>query len=355
MQKQIVQLVQSFAQKRYFCNMNITLKHIAKELHVSVSTVSRALKNHPRIGLETREKVQKLAQELDYEPNTIAIHLKSKQTKTLGVIVPQINLHFFSEILSGMDEMAHKIGYHLLICQSNENAEREKSQLIKLYKANVDGILVAVSKQTADYGAFNILRKKGFPILFFARIHTDFPAVLSNDVKGAEMATQHLIDQGCKKIAHIAGPWHLRSTSDRLNGYINTLQKHKIPVVNEYIVYSEMERENNIEAIYKLLNTHTMPDGIFCFNDYVAYDIIQVLKQKKIDVGKDVLVVGYANEPIALHMEPSLTSIDQQAYQIGQQSVREMVRLIEYKNEKSPISYLETKLFVRNSSRNALF
>lgn len=334
--------------------MTATLKNIAEKLNVSVSTVSRALQNHPRIGSDTKEKIKELAKKLDYIPNSNAINLKRKHTKTLGVIVPELSLHFFSEILAGMDEMAHKYGYNLLICQSNENAFREKEQLLNLYKSNVDGILVAVSKETTDFGYFNILRQKGFPIMFFSRTHPDFPAVISDDYKGAEMATQFLIKQGCKNIAHIAGPWHLISTTKRLNGYANALKLNDYEVKNEYIVYSELGKEDNIFAIQKILNLKNIPDAIFCFNDYVAYDVIQILKEKNIQIGKDILIIGYGNQPISQYIEPQLTSIDQQAFKIGTESIELVLKLIENKEiyYHNNILTLDTKLIIRNSTKN---
>ena len=332
--------------------MSITLKHIAQQLNVSVSTVSRALQNHPRIGLQTREVVQKLAKELDYQPNATALSLKKQHTKTLGVIVPELTLHFFSEILSGMDDTAFKAGYNLLITQSGENFEREKQQILNLSKANVDGILVATSKQTADYGYFHQLKSKGFPVVFFSRIHPDFPSVQSDDKGGAFLAVEHLIAKDCKNIAHIAGPWHLQNTHHRVEGYINGLKKHGKSLKTEYLVYTDLERESNIEAINKLLQVPAIPDAIFCFNDYVAYDIIQVLKEKNIKTGKDILIVGYGNQPIAMHMQPSLTTVDQQAYQIGQKSVEMMLGILDgdISQKNSLASKLETKLIIRNST-----
>lgn len=333
--------------------MPATLKIIAQKLNLSVSTVSRALQNHPRIGIVTKEKIKELAKKLDYIPNSNAINLKRKHTKTLGVIVPELSLPFFSEILAGMDEAAHKYGYNLLICQSNENAFREKEQLLNLCKANVDGILIAVSKETTDFGYYNILRQKGFPIMFFSRTHPDFPAVISDDFKGAEMATQFLIKQRCKNIAHIAGPWHLMSTSKRLNGYANTLKSNAYEIKNENIVYSELEKKDNIFAIQKILSLKNIPDAIFCFNDYVAYDAIQILKEKKIKIGKDILIVGYGNQPISQYIEPTLTSIDQQAFKIGTESIEMIIKLIENKEVyyQNNILTLDTKLIIRNSTQ----
>jgi len=332
--------------------VSITLKYIAQQLNISISTVSRALQNHPRIGLQTRERVQKMAKELDYEPNAIALSLKKQYTKTLGVVVPELTLHFFSLILSGMDDTAFHAGYNLLITQSSENFEREKLQIHNLYKANVDGILIATSKQTADYSYFNQLKSKGFPVVFFSRIHPDYPSVQSNDRSGAFMATEHLIAKDCKNIAHIAGPWHLQNTHYRVDGYVNALKNYgKSPSI-EYLVYSDLERDSNIDAINKLLQLPVIPDAIFCFNDYVAYDIIQVLKEKNIKVGKAILIVGYGNQPIAMHMSPSLTTIDQQAYQIGQKSVEMMMSILkgDITQKISLASELETKLIIRHST-----
>ncbi len=332
--------------------MTTTLKDIAKQLKTSVSTVSRALQNHPRISAEKTKKIQDLARELDYQPNSFAINLKKKTSKTLGVIVPELSLHFFSEILSGMDETAHRNGYQLLICQSGEKVEREKEQIQNLYKANVDGILVAVSKETSNFGNFDLLRKKGFPVVLFSRTHPNFPSVHSDDINGGFLATKHLIQQGCKTIAHIAGPWHLYATKDRQNGYLKALETYHLPINQSLIIHSDLEKESNIEAVHQLLNREQNFDAIFCFNDYVAYDIIQVLKEKQIITGKDVLIVGFGNQPISTQMEPKLTSVDQQPYQIGIKSIEMILNSINSKIETSikQTEILETMLIVRNST-----
>lgn len=331
--------------------MSSTLKDISKRANVSISTVSRALQNHPRISLVVRTQIQEIAKELNYIPNASAINLKKRFTKTLGVVVPEINLSFFSLILSGMDHAATLADYNLLITQSAENKQREWNQVLNLYKANVDGILIAPSKQTSDYGFLHELKKNGFPVVMFSRTHPDFNGVNSNDYEGAQLATQHLIDIGCKRIAHIAGPWHLKHTHERLEGYINAQKINSITPQIEHIAYSNLDKESTLEAIYRLLELEKKPDAFFCFNDYIAFDVIEVLKTKCQNRPLP-FVVGYANEPISRYMDPTLTSIDQNAFQIGVKTIELMIETIAHSNPNLQIKtiQLETTLIKRNST-----
>lgn len=330
--------------------MAATLKEIAKLLGVSKSTVSRALKNHPRIGLQMREKVQKLAIELDYAPNATAINLKTKQTRVIGVLVPDVTLHFFSLLISGMEAEAQKRNYNLMICQSGEDEKQEQTQIQNLTRANVDGILISISKQTSDIHFYKKLAEKKFPFVFVSRYLEGFSGVISNDVNGAKAMTKHLLERGCRRIAHIGGPKFLLNTKDRLNGYAETLREKGLSVDESLIVYTNMERESNIEAISKLWQHHEKPDAIFCFNDYVAFDCVQFLKEKGIEVGKTMKISGFGNQPVAGYMEPSLTTVDQQAYEMGKKAVDLLLKNMEQLPQSPSLHVLDTKLVVRSSS-----
>ncbi|MDX2188242.1 MAG: LacI family DNA-binding transcriptional regulator [Bacteroidota bacterium] len=332
--------------------MSTTLKHIANELGVSISTVSRGLNNHPRIGLQLREKIQKLASEKNYIPNTTAIKLKKQKTFTIGVVIPNINLHFFTNILSGMDTYAEKKGYQLITCHSNESILREQTIVEKLAKANVDGILIALTKESGNLKHLHLLQQKGFPIVYFSRGNDLFKGVYTDDFKGGFLATQHLIDQGAKSIAHIAGPWHLRHTHNREAGYLHALQINNMPKSKNHIQYTELDKENNLACAYNLLNSKNKPDAIFCFNDYVALDLYMAANVLGLKPGKDLLICGYANQPICQYVTPPLTSIDQKSNLIGEKSIELLINLIENPSLKSTFSnvILEPTLVIRQSS-----
>ena len=343
---------QTFAHFSYFYqkmpHSNPTIKDIARELKISPSTVSRALKDHPRIGLRTREKVKELALEWNYEPNQLAVSLQNKRTNTIGIILPELAFHFFSKILSGIEQKALKEGYNILITQSGENFEREMEAIGILTRAKVDGFIVSSSKETKSFAHFNNLIKKGFPVVFFDRVAEKFPFVVSNDEKGAEMLVNHFIKRGCKRIAHIAGPKNISNARERLFGYAEALRNNQLKVDQNLIVYTNLDKESNIEATATLLNLPQLPDAIFCYNDYVAYDAATYLQRKGLKIGVDILLGGFANEPVSGYMSPSLTTVEQNALIIGEKTVELLIKMI---NGESVVGVtVDTQILVRESS-----
>ena len=331
----------------------VTIKDIARQLNISPATVSRALKDHPDISKSTQKAVVELAASLNYQPNSIALSLRSKRTYTIGVIVPEIIHFFFSSAISGIEDVAYQAGYNVIICQSNESYEREVSNVNTLINNRVDGILISVSKNTKDTTHLKKITDLGIPLVFFDRVCDDIDAhkVIVEDEKGAYEAVKHLIDQGYKKIAHLAGPETLIISKNRINGYVKALKDHHIEV-DESLMMEADNKEAGMEAMKKLLARPDRPDAIFTVNDNAAIGALQVIKRAGYKVPEDIALIGFSDDQkITSLVEPHLSSIAQPAFKIGQTAGELFLKQIE---TPEPNKYekiiLDTELIVRASS-----
>ena len=329
--------------------------HIAKKLKISVSTVSRALNEHPDIKEETRNKVKKLAKELNYSPNLIARSLKSSTTKVIGVIVPEIKHDFFSSAISGIEEVAYQSGYIILVCQSNESYQREIVNTNALMLQRVAGLIVSISQTTKNGNHFKELINRGMTIVFFDRACKDVSAnkVVIDDMKSAFGAVTHLIQRGRKKIAHLAGPQELLISEQRLKGYKNALKKANIPISKELIRYSsglhEIDGYNSMDS---LLKENIIPDAIFAVNDPVAVGAFQRIKEEGLKIPKDIAIVGFSNNKITSIMEPSMTTVSQPSFEMGKKAAGLLIEMLKNPkriNQKKTI-ILETELIIRKST-----
>src|SRR5687767_12271562 len=216
----------------------ITIKDIARELGISPSTVSRALKDHPDISKETKKAVSELAAKLNYQPNIVALNLRTQKTNTIGVVIPELVHFFFSTVISGIEDVAYSAGYNVIITQSNESLQRKKTDIKALFNSRVDGMLISVSRETNTFDHIDNILAKGVPMVFFDRVYetANSSKIIVDDLSGAKDATQHLIDQGCKRIAHLEGPPNLNITKQRLEGYVEAHKDHKIAVNKSLIM-----------------------------------------------------------------------------------------------------------------------
>jgi LacI family repressor for deo operon, udp, cdd, tsx, nupC, and nupG len=313
-----------------------TIKEIAKRLNISVSTVSRALHNHPRIGLRTKMQVQKLAQELNYEPNTLAISFKQKKWYTIGVILPELSEQFFSQAISGIEDAATGQGYNVLLGQSHESVEREKVLVETFRKHRVDGIILSVSKNTHDYEHLEILKKYNIPLVYVDRIPKGLPthSVSSNISAGAEMAVDFLVQKGHKRIALLKGPGSLIASEQRLEGYLSALEKHHIKGDPALVREIDLSTEGTQEAITALLALRQKPTAILCFNDYVCLDAIQYARKEKVRINKDISFVSFANLPICNFLDvPPLASVEQHGYKQGQLAAEMLLDIVEKRKD----------------------
>lgn len=331
----------------------VTIKDLARMLNVSVSTVSRALRNAPDVNPETKEAVLKLAAEVAYEPNLIAQSLVKKQTKIIGVIVPAIHSNYFSQALSGMTDTASEQNYHVMFCQSNETLEQENSSIKKLVASNVDGLLISVSKESTNISELEKIKAKGIPIVMYDRILNEFECskVIVDEYEGALNAVRHLIKKGCQRIAHIAGPQDLSVSINRLRGYTDALKEANLPLAPQLIAEAKGFEDDALRAVKKIMKAEPKADAIFCINDLSAIIAMRYLQSKKIRVPEDVKIVGFNDDPVSAYVEPSLTTVMQPGYEVGKLAMGILLDEIKEKNCRNKTYSLRTKLVVRNSSK----
>ncbi|ULC59063.1 LacI family transcriptional regulator [Flaviramulus sp. BrNp1-15] len=339
----------------------VTLKVIANTLGLSTSTVSKALKNYSDINPETKLRVQKLAKDLNYTPNAFAQSLKSKGSKIIGLLVPDLVHHFFSSIINGVINEAEKHGYLVIVLQSYESYEDEKKQLKLLVDKNIDGILLSLSDKTIKYDHINSIISEGMPVVLFDKVSQliDCPKVIIDDRKAAFDATEHLIKTGCKTIAHITGPLKPKTTIDRYMGYKKALEKYNIPFDKSLIYTSEnLSYEDGYNLTSKIINDHPKLDGIFAFIDPVAIGVLNSLRDMKIKVPKQVSVIGFSNWFMCKTTSPTLTTVNQPAYEIGERAFQllfENLNNIEQgKAITSKIVEVPTNIVFRNSTKKII-
>ncbi len=313
-----------------------TLKEIARRLKFSVSTVSRALHDHPSIGLRTKAQVQQLAKELNYEPNQTALFFKQQKTHSIGVILPNLKEEFFSQAINGIEDVAKDHKYSVLIGQSNDDIEQEKQIVIAMKNHRVDGLIVSIAKHTKNYEHLTALEKYNIPIVFFDRV-PDLPTVhkvASNFTTGTKQAIEFLISKGHRRIGVINGPEEMSSCKERTNTYMDVLQKKKIKIDLSLIVTTDLTQEKTYEAMEKLLKLKQPPTAIVTINDYVALDAIKYARKIKLKINKDISFVSYANLPITNYLEfPPLASVEQYPYEQAKKAAEILFDLLTPGNE----------------------
>jgi len=333
---------------------------LAHELGVSMTTISRALSDHHSIGPATKQKVLKLAKKLNYQPNHLAAALRKGQSKLIGVIVPYIEGRFFATVVHGIETAASKAGFNVIICQSSEDVVQERKNVETLLSAQVAGILVSLSRTTNDFQHFEKVRKRGIPLVFFDRVleNDTVNAVVLNDYDGGYQVTRHLLEQGCRRIGHFAGPQHLNIYRNRRQGYLDALHSYNLPPNEQLIVYSDMTLEDGAESMRKLLKAPDGPvDAVFSAGDTAVLGALQLLKSQGVAVPQQVALAGFSNEGFTAITEPMLTSVDQRCEEMGQATMRLFLELREAGDapalQRQVI--LQPRLFVRESSLHHTF
>jgi LacI family transcriptional regulator len=335
---------------------SVTIKDIAKALNLSTSTVSRALRGSYEISPETKKLVLEYAEKINYRPNPIALSLKERRSRSIGIIVSEIANVFFSQAINGIESIAYNRGYHVIITQSHESQEREKVNVQHLASRGVDGLLVSLSSESVDIDYLTELHEKGLPIVFFDRVSDVFEThqVIANNYQGAFHATEHLIYQDFKKISHITSSPYLSITKERLAGYKDALEKHKIPFNESLVKYCEhggMIGDEVENALTQLFKSKVKPDAVFTAGDRlttVCFGLLKRMKQKKGDVG----FTGFTNTQVGDLFSPTLTVVQQPAFEIGQTAIELLIQMIE---SKRPVTEFETRmldttLIIRESS-----
>jgi LacI family transcriptional regulator len=333
-----------------------TIKDIAKALNLSTSTVSRALRGSYEISAETKKQVLEYAEKINYRPNPIALSLKERRSRAIGIVVSEIANNFFSEAINGIESIAYNRGYHVIIAQSHESQEREKVNIAHLASRGVDGLLVSLSSESEDISYLKELHEKGFPIVFFDRITSEIEThkVVANNKMGAFHATEHLVFQGYKKIGHITSSQQLSITKERIEGYKEALQKHNIPFSESLVKYCHhggMIVEEVEQAFNDLFKGKMKPDALFTTGDRlttVCLSLLKNTKQKKIDPG----YIGFTNTKVGDLFCPSLSVVRQPAFDIGQNAIELLIQMIESKRPVTEFvtKTLDTDLIIRESS-----
>jgi LacI family transcriptional regulator len=331
----------------------ITIKDIARELGISPSTVSKALKGHRDISSATKQAVRELADKWNYKPDQVALSLKSGLSKTIGVIVPEIVHYFFSTVIGGIEDLAFDSEYHVMFCQSSELYAREVKAVQTLLSNRVDGILVSVSKTTENFDHFRKIQENNIPLVFFDRIcdEIDTDRVVVDDETGAYEAVSHLIKIGCKNIIHLSGPPNLLIGKNRKSGYLRALKKHNMPLEENNIIRCD-SREDAMSIVPELLNRAVKPDGIFAVNDLTAAASMKVVQDMGFKVPGDIAIVGFTSGLISDLTNPTLTSVEQHGYLVGKEAVRLLIDRIETKDDLPfETKIIKTELVIKESTQ----
>ena len=330
----------------------ITIKDIAKALNLSTSTVSRALRDSYEINPETKRLVLEYAEKLNYRPNPIALSLKENRSRSIGIIVPEIANHFFSQAINGIEAIAYNRGYHVIIFQSHESYEREVVNVQHIITRRVDGLLISLSGNTTDVSHLKELSENGLPIVLFDRItdEIDTHKVVADNYDGTFKAVEHLILRGRKRIALIVSPSCLSITQERLAGYKAALEKHNLPVDTNLIRYCGFGANEADETVDQLLQFK--PDAFFIGSDRLALGCLASLKERQIDIPKDIALLGFTNLKVAHLLSPALSVVTQPAFEMGHTAADLLLDLIEKKHRSMPFQTvkLSTELIIRESS-----
>ncbi|MBL7700594.1 MAG: LacI family DNA-binding transcriptional regulator [Chitinophagaceae bacterium] len=332
----------------------VTIKDISRRLKISVSTVSRALRGGTEIKKETRELVRQVAAELNYQPNSIALSLKEKRTKVIGVIVPEIANNFCSSTIAGIEEIAYSRGYYVTIFQSHERYGREVTNTQLLTARRVDGVIISVSNETNRYDHLLNLIQKDIPLVMFDRVCSEINThkVVVNDYAAAFNATEHLIKQGHTDIAHITIADFLSITQNRKKGYEDALKKYKIPAGKRRTVHCSFDAKEMDRAIRAIFNSPNRPTAILASVERIAIACLTVLKEMNLSIPEDVAIIGFSDNPLNNILKPSLSCIRQPTYEIGKKSAELLIDLIEQKGagKKFHTVQLDTVMDIMESS-----
>ena len=332
----------------------VTIHDIAEKLNITASTVSRALNDNPRISDLTKKAVLKAAKQLNYQPNSIAAALRNGKSHLIGIIVPTADRAFFASVVRGIEEMANKLNYKVIICQSYDNYEKEVQTIDALLSARVDGIIASIGKNTEVFDHYKKVQEEKIPLVLFDRTTDalEVSQVMIDDFLGAYKVVEHLIQQGCRRIAHFTSPKKVSIFKERLRGYTEALSDYGIPYNEDLVIKSNLQLEDGRESMEKLLRLKERPDAIFSASDYGAMGAMQVLKENNFRIPQDVALAGFSNDPFTSFTDPALTTVDQFSVTMGKKTAEVFFELLNSKEqEETPQKIvLKPELIVRQSS-----
>ena len=329
----------------------ISLKDIATEFNVSISTVSRALKDSYEISPELRNRIQAFAKERNYRPSPFAMSLLKNSSGIIGIIVPDLVTYFYASIISGISDMAKQKGYSVIIASSYEQYEEEKQCLENLINIRVEGVMACISQETTDYSHFEALEELNIPLAFFDRVclPDKFSSVVADNQESARIATEHLLQNGSKRVGFIGGADYLGIVKKRKEGYLEALQKYNIPIEDALIICEKMTPEEGCEATKRLLNLPNPPDAILAMNDTLAFAAMKEIKNNNLRIPQDIALIGYTDDTHSNYVEPALTAIARNTYEMGTTACRLLLKQIQEGGIPEQV-VVPTLLKVRNSS-----
>ena len=335
---------------------NITIRDIAEALHTTPSTVSRALAGSPRIGESMKEAVRAMAESMGYIPNARAVSLRTGKGTLIGVIVPSINRDFFSSIIDGIESVASEKGYNIIIGQSRDEVEREKALVDEMFRCRVDGLIVCLAYTTSNYDHFMPVWRCGLPLIFCDRSPKNLTTARVNidDYQAACSSAEHLVQQGCRRIAFFGGAENVDVFFERKKGYLDVMNKYGLPVIPSLVHEDAITFEKGKAAARKVLSLKKSeyPDGLFACEDYTAIGALTVFRENGFRVPEDLCICGFGNEEIASYVPPGITSIDQSSFEQGYQA---SLLFFEAQKSSDPSKFtttmtLPSRLVIRGSS-----
>lgn len=307
-----------------------SLKDLAERLGVSIATVSRALRNSHEVGDEMKRRVQELAKELNYRPNPFARSLRQEAPRVIGVVLPNLVTHYYAGVLNGIEERARKDGYSVISSNSHESYEKEEAAIDNFVDLHVAGIIACLAQETTNYEHFKSIHQMGIPLVFFARtcLPELFSSVTGNGDIATQEATEHLIAQGCRRIAFVGGPNHLDMVRRRKHGYLEALREHRIPIDREIVSCGPIDDKLMAQATERLLQLPDRPDAIIGFNDIATYAAYSTIKRMKLRIPDDVALIGFTDSPACEYVTPTISSIEDKANLQGQKACEMLLRHI---------------------------
>ncbi|WP_114782579.1 LacI family DNA-binding transcriptional regulator [Botryobacter ruber] len=333
-----------------------TIHDIARELNVTFSTVARALNDHPAISIATKEAVRETAKRLGYRQNKLASSLRSGRSNIIGILVPSLDVTFFSSVVHGIENVMNENGYNILLYQSNESFKQESKGIETFLQARVDGIISSISAETTKDEFYAEIIKKGVPLLLFDRVleNLPVPSVTIDDYKGGFIATEHLIKKGYRQIVHITSEQKLKIFAERFRGYVDALKQYGIPFREELVFRGKVSLEFGRQCIHELLQQRIAFDAVFSMEDYTALGAIQELMAAGISVPEQVGVIGFANEAFGAYITPTLSTMDQQTVRMGREAAQLFLKLLKKKNfyEAAPEKIVLEPLLMARQSTN---
>ena len=332
----------------------VTILDLAKELEISIATVSRALNDDPVVSKKTKKKVFDLANELGYRHNRFAANLRQQKTHTIGVLVHELNSNFITSVLSGIETITTEAGYDIIITHSNESFAKEKANALNLFHKRVDGVIASLSFDTTDLAHFEPFSRKGIPVVFFDRVeeNSDTIKVVIDNYRAGYLATLHLLDQGCSRVAIVTASLKRNVYAQRYRGYIDAQYDRGLSIEENRVMIKDLSEQSGIECALQLMHMKPMPDGVFITNDFVAAQCMRTLKEHGVRIPDDIAVVGFNNDAISRIVEPTLSTINYPGIDLGKIAAKNLIAHLKGDTDIRQTSTIvvRSELLIRESS-----